>query len=141
MSNYRRNRVSGGTYFFSVNLLECKTHLPSAHIDKLRHTVRIVREKHPFSLILGSFCPITCTLSGRYRPETIDIRIVGARSKQPFLKRLPTPNIALGTGLSEANGEYGKGDFGSAQFSTKRIMLPIWNYIHYNPVNHGWVLR
>ena len=33
MTNYRRNRIPGGTYFFTVNLLERKSHLLIDNID------------------------------------------------------------------------------------------------------------
>ena len=43
MSNYRRNFVPGGCYFFTVNLLERKQNLLTEHIDLLRDSVRRVR--------------------------------------------------------------------------------------------------
>lgn len=36
MPDYRRNRVPGGTYFFTVNLLERNLRLLTDHIDLLR---------------------------------------------------------------------------------------------------------
>lgn len=51
MPNYRRFRVPGGTYFFTVNLLE---RYPNAllvrHIDNLREAVRKVRQDFPFHI-------------------------------------------------------------------------------------------
>jgi REP element-mobilizing transposase RayT len=43
MSNYRRNFVAGGCYFFTVNLLERKRTLLTDHIDLLRDSVRRVK--------------------------------------------------------------------------------------------------
>lgn len=40
MPNYRRLRVPGGTYLFTVNLLERKRDLLVRHIDDLREAVR-----------------------------------------------------------------------------------------------------
>lgn len=40
MPNYRRRRVPGGTYFFTVNLLDRRSGLLVAHIDALREAVR-----------------------------------------------------------------------------------------------------
>ena len=36
MPDYHRNRVPGGTYFFTVNLLERKFSLLTDHIEALR---------------------------------------------------------------------------------------------------------
>ena len=49
MPDYRRMRIPGGTYFFTVNLLErYPNDLLVRHIDALRESVRQTRERHPF---------------------------------------------------------------------------------------------
>ena len=50
MPDYRRNRVPGGTYFFTVNLLERRSRLLVEHIDHLREAVRMVRKNKPFHI-------------------------------------------------------------------------------------------
>jgi len=49
MPNYRRTFIPGGTWFFTVNLLERKNNdLLIREVDLLRQTVRAVRERYPF---------------------------------------------------------------------------------------------
>jgi putative transposase len=43
MTDYRRNRVPGGTYFFTVNLADRRTDLLVRHIDDLRYAVKRAR--------------------------------------------------------------------------------------------------
>jgi putative transposase len=50
MSNYRRNYISGGTYFFTVNLLERKKTLLVDYIEELRTAVRKTKTKRPFHI-------------------------------------------------------------------------------------------
>ncbi|HWB19918.1 MAG TPA: transposase [Phycisphaerales bacterium] len=50
MSNYRRWRVAGGCYFFTVNLLNRRQQLLIDHIDLLRSAFRKVRDAHPFHI-------------------------------------------------------------------------------------------
>jgi putative transposase len=51
MPDYRRYRVAGGTYFFTVNLLERKPNdLLVRHIDALRTEMAKVRQKRPFPI-------------------------------------------------------------------------------------------
>jgi len=50
MPNYRRYRVPGGTYFFTVNLLERKRDLLVRHIDELREAVRATKRERPFHI-------------------------------------------------------------------------------------------
>jgi putative transposase len=50
MPDYRRNRIPGATYFFTVNLLDRRSDLLVAHIDALRDAVRKVRGRSPFHI-------------------------------------------------------------------------------------------
>jgi putative transposase len=50
MPDYRRNRVPGGTFFFTVNLLDRRSTLLVARIDALRGAVRRVRIRAPFHI-------------------------------------------------------------------------------------------
>ena len=47
---YRRNRVAGGTYFFTVTLRNRKSSLLVERIDDLRATVREALRKRPFHI-------------------------------------------------------------------------------------------
>jgi putative transposase len=50
VTDYRRNRVPGGTYFFTVNLYDRRSDLLTRHIGVLREAVRKVRAKAPFHI-------------------------------------------------------------------------------------------
>ena len=50
MPNYRRNRVQGGWYFFTVDLRDRRCDLPVVEIDALRSAVRAARARHPFRI-------------------------------------------------------------------------------------------
>lgn len=48
MTDYRRSRVPGGTYFFTVNLPERSSRLLVEEIGALRGAVRSVKARRPF---------------------------------------------------------------------------------------------
>jgi len=50
MPDYRRNHIPGGTYFFTVNLLQRNSQLLVEHIESLRESVRMVRKNKPFHI-------------------------------------------------------------------------------------------
>jgi len=50
MPNYRRNRVPGGTFFFTVNLLDRRSVLLVTEVARLRAAVRQVRSLAPFHI-------------------------------------------------------------------------------------------
>jgi putative transposase len=49
MTGYRRNFVAGGSFFFTVNLMERRLGLLTQHIDELRSAFRETRRHHPFT--------------------------------------------------------------------------------------------
>jgi putative transposase len=51
MRTYIRQRVPGGTYFFTVNLAERRHNdLLIRYVDILREACRYVRQRHPFEI-------------------------------------------------------------------------------------------
>jgi REP element-mobilizing transposase RayT len=50
MPDYRRFRVPGGTYFFTVNLLERRLDTLVRHVDELREAMRGVRQHYLFHI-------------------------------------------------------------------------------------------
>jgi len=66
MPDYRRFRVPGGTYFFTVNLLERRLDTLVRHVDALREAVRVTRRERRFISTPGWSCPTTCIASGPY---------------------------------------------------------------------------
>ncbi|MFI4918706.1 MAG: REP-associated tyrosine transposase, partial [Legionellales bacterium] len=45
---YRRNFITGGTYFFTLTLQNRKSSLLVEHIAILKESIRMVKERHPF---------------------------------------------------------------------------------------------
>jgi putative transposase len=50
MTNYRRNFVPGGSYFFTVNLADRSSRLLTDHIDLLRTAFRNARVRQAFTI-------------------------------------------------------------------------------------------
>src|SRR6266540_175446 len=50
MTNYRRNFVAGGSYFFTVNLAERNGRLLTDHVNLLRAAFRYTRARHSFAI-------------------------------------------------------------------------------------------
>src|ERR1700719_1322337 len=50
VTNYRRNFICGGSFFFAANLAERRFHLLVDDIDLLRQAFRHVRRRHPFDI-------------------------------------------------------------------------------------------
>ncbi len=57
MPDYRRYRVPGGTYFFTINLLERRADLLVRHIKPLREAVKRTRAERPFHIDAWAVLP------------------------------------------------------------------------------------
>ena len=59
MSNYRRLRVPGGTYFFTAHLADRRSELLVRDIDRLRQVVRQTMQRYPFRIDAIAVLPAT----------------------------------------------------------------------------------
>ncbi len=141
MSNYRRNRVPGGTYFFTVNLLDRSSGLFVEHIDLLRDAVRAVKRRHPFHIdawvVLPDHLHAVWTLpegdddySGRWRAI-----------KKAFVKGLPA--IEERSLVRQARGERGiwQRRFWEHTIRDDADYAAHVDYVHVNPLKHSLVTR
>jgi putative transposase len=85
MPDYIRAYVPGGSYFFTVALLERRRHLLTENIDALREAFRTVRNQRPFRIdaivilpdhlhCLWTFPPNNADFSARWRLIKSDLR-------------------------------------------------------------------
>jgi REP element-mobilizing transposase RayT len=128
MPDYRRYRVQGGTYFFTVNLLERHANdLMVRHIDSLRSVVRETRKRWPFHIDAWAVLPehLHCvwTLSVG-DDDNANRRVI----KQGFFKSLPITERR--SAVRVARGERGI-------WQGFRVLLTPLTYIHVGSVAFG----
>jgi putative transposase len=140
MVRYRRNFVHGGTYFFTVTLLDRNSSALVDHIGALRAAFRASRRERPFMIdaivILPDHLHAILTLpeddadfSGRWR-----------RIKGHFSSRM----IAAGASVSRhPNGDYAlwQRRFWEHTIRDEDDYARRVEYIHFNPLKHGLVSR
>jgi putative transposase len=140
MVRYRRNFVPGGTFFFTVTLANRQSTALVDHVSSLRTAFRAARRERPFAIdaivILPDHLHTIMTLlaedsdfSGRWR------RIKGLFTRDAVRHGL--------TAERNARGEY---DLWQRRFWEHTIrddadFARHVDYIHYNPIKHGLVVR
>jgi putative transposase len=140
MVAYRRNFVSGGTYFFTVTLRNRRARTLVEHVDLLRHAFREVRCKRPFAIeaiaVLPEHLHAVITLpegdadySGRWRAIKSNFTHALAKSGQALSK--------------DRRGEYRlwQRRFWEHTIRDENDLQTHVDYVHYNPVKHGWTNR
>ncbi|HSX64981.1 MAG TPA: transposase [Pseudoxanthomonas sp.] len=120
MTEYRRPRTPGATWFFTANLAERRGNIRLiTHVDVLRRSFALVRRRHPFHI------------------EAIVI----LSDHLHCLWRLPQGDADNATrwGLIKAGFSRGiwQRRFWEHQIRNEDDYAAHMDYIHYNPVKHG----
>ena len=140
MPDYRRYRVAGGCFFFTVNLLERhENDLLIRHIDLLREAVRQVRRAHPFTIDAWVVLPDHIHCIWTLPPDDDDNATRWRLIKSAFSKRLPaTERISPSR---QRRGERGiwQRRFWEHAIRDDRDFATHMDYVHFNPVKHGYV--
>jgi len=136
---YRRVLVPGVTYFFTINLLNRKSSLLINHIEKLRYSFRHVIKKFPFEVdglvIMPDHIHLMMTL------PTGDCNY---SQRLNFIKGLFSRQITSVECISSSRRKKHERGIWQRRFWEHVIRDEAdyekhLNYIHYNPVKHGYV--
>ena len=141
MPDYRRNRVSGGTYFFTVNALERKLSLLTDHIDALRAAVRKVRARRPFHIDAWVVLPDHLHCVWTLPPGDADYSSRWKAIKIAFAKSLPATEILSSVRRGKRERGIWQRRFWEHTIRDDRDYSAHMDYVHYNPVKHGLVAR
>jgi putative transposase len=136
MPDYRRNRIPGATYFFTVNLRDRRSDLLVTHIDALRGAVREVRRILPFHIdgwvVLPDHMHCLWTL-----PEgDSDFPERWRRIKAAFTQALPEAEKSPVKRRTGDRGIWQRG-YWEHTIRDERDYAAHMDYIHFNPVKHG----
>ena len=138
---YRLADAAGGTYFFTVNLAERRSDVLVRHIDDLRAAMKTVRDAHPFAVLAMVVLPEHLHAIWRLPSGDADYPLrwslikVGSRGGW---QKASTFVPAAKPSVSAASGS---GGIGNIKSGNEIDLARHVDYIHCNPVKHGWVNR
>ena len=141
MPDYHRNRVPGGTYFFTVNLLDRRERLLVEHIDAFRESVRQVRARHPFHIDAWVVLPDHTHCIWTLPPGDDDYSARWKAIKIAFAKTLPkTERLSAIRKRKRERGIWQR-RFWEHTIRDERDYAAHVDYVHINPFKHGLVKR
>ena len=142
MPNYRHAFIPGGTYFFTVNLLQRHdNNLLVREINLLRETVRQVRKRHPFQIdswvVLPDHLHCVWTLPSDDSDFSLRWRLI----KSGFSRALPKTERR--SKVRKAAGERGiwQRHYWEHVIRDDLDYQRHVDYVHVNPLKHGYVKR
>jgi putative transposase len=142
MSRYRRFRVPGGTFFFTVNCARRRGHrLLVEHIALLGASMRAVKTAHPFRVdaivVLPEHLPCVLTLP----PGDTDYAMRWGLIKAGFSRVLPAEETRSASRLRRGERGIWQRCFWEHGIRDDLDFQRHVDYVHWNPVKHGWVTR
>jgi len=140
MIQYRRNFLPGGTFFFTVPLVDRNSCLLVDQIDALRDATRHTRSSQPFTIDAVVILP-----DHLHAIMTLPDRDADYSSRWSLIKRRFT-DAAMKSGTTvtrRANGQPAlwQRRFWEHTIRDEQDFERHVDYIHFNPVRHGSVAR
>jgi putative transposase len=139
MPDYRRYRVPGGSYFFTVNLLERRSELLVEHIDALRDAVRQVRTRQPFHIDAWVVLPDHMHCIWTLPPGDIDYSTRWKAIKTGFAKSLPKTEWRSAARTRKGERGIWQRRFWEHSIRNDQDYAAHVDYVHINPFKHGLV--
>ena len=141
MTNYRRNFISGGSYFFTVNLADRRLHLLIEHIDLLRAAFRYAQARHPFEIAATVVLPDHLHAIWTLPEGDADFALRWRLIKGAFSRALPGDERISASRASKAERGIWQRRYWEHTLRDENDFERHFDYIHFNPVKHGHVGR
>jgi putative transposase len=138
---YRRSQLAGGTFLFTLNLDDRGSDLLVRHIDDLRAVLTQVKHAHPFALVAMVALPEHLHAIWRLPPNDTGYSMRWSLIKAGFSRRMgKREHIGASRKAKRERGIWQR-RYWEHQIRDETDLARHVNYIHYNPVKHGWVKR
>ncbi|MDA9474116.1 transposase [Bradyrhizobium sp. CCBAU 65884] len=141
MTNYRRNFVPGGSFFFTVNLAERRLSLLTDHVEILRAAFRETRRRHPFTIDAVVVLPDHLHAVWSLPEGDSDFATRWRLVKSAFSR-----GVERGERISSSRAARGERGIWQRRYWEHAIrdegdFVRHVDYVHINPVKHGLVPR
>jgi len=141
MTNYRRNFVPGGSYFFTVNLVERRSQFLVEQIDLLRAALRYTRMRHPFAIEAIVVLPDHLHSIWTLPEDDADYATRWRLIKAKFSRDLPSCERTSISRFSKGERGIWQRRYWEHTLRDEADFARHVDYIHFNPVKHGYVNR
>jgi putative transposase len=139
MTNYRRNFVPGGSYFFTVNLADRRLRLLTDNIDLLRSAFRYARARHPFRLDATVVLPEHLHAIWTLPEGDADFALRWRLIKSAFSRGLPPAEERSNSRSRKSERGIWQRRYWEHSLRDENDFARHVDYIHFNPVKHGHV--
>jgi putative transposase len=141
MTQYRRNFIPGGSFFFTVNLADRRSHLLTEHIGALRAAFRDTKANHPFRIEAIVVLPDHLHAIWSLPEDDADFSMRWRLIKSRFSHALPQGERISASRRSKGERGIWHRRYWEHTLRDEDDFARHVDYVHFNPVKHGHVTR
>jgi putative transposase len=141
MTAYRRNTIAGATYFFTVNLADRRLALLTGNIECLRAAFRATRLRHPFAINAIVILPDHLHAIWTLPQEDHDFALRWSLIKANCSRALPWGEPVSDSRRRRRERGTWQRRYWEHTIRDEDDFAQHVDYIHFNPVKHGYVAR
>ena len=140
MRTYIRSHATGGTYFFTVNLAQRKNNdLLVRHIDELRYACHYTKQRHPMDIEAMVVLPEHLHCIWLLPEGDDDYPMRWRLLKSHFSRQIQKNEFVSDSRLRKNERGVWQRRYWEHQIRDETDYQRHLDYIHYNPVKHGYV--
>ena len=141
MSRYRRAKIEGGIFFFTVALADRSSDLLVREIDRLRRSYNTMQERIPFETIAICILPDHLHALWHLPDGDADYAARWNLFKSLFSRGLPAAKTRSASKVAKREKGIWQRRYWEHAIRNEADFERHVDYIHYNPVKHGLVTR
>lgn len=141
MSRYRRAKIEGGVFFFTVVLAGRSSDLLVRHVDRLRQIYSSVQHRYPFETIAICILPNHLHALWSLPQGDADFSLRWSLIKSGFSRGLPLATARSPSKIARREKGLWQRRYWEHAIRDDADLSRHVDYIHFNPVKHGYVSR
>ena len=141
MSRYRRVKIEGGLFFFTLALSDRSSGLLVRHIDRARRAYAFAHERHPFETVAICILPDHLHALWQLPDRDADYASRWSLFKSAFSRGLPAAPQRSASKIAKREKGIWQRRYWEHAIRDENDLDRHIEYIHYNPVKHELVTR
>jgi putative transposase len=141
MPNYRRSKLRGGTFFFTLALADRSRDLLIRHVEQLRTAYASAQRRHPFETVAICILPDHLHAIWTLPENDADYPKRWSLIKSGFSRPLPASPYRSPSKIAKREKGIWQRRYWEHTIRDEADLAAHVDYVHYNPVKHGLVTR
>ncbi len=141
MTRYRRSKAEGGVFFFTVTLADRSSDLLVRHIDRLREVYASVHARRAFDTVAICILPDHLHAIWRLPEGDANFSVRWSQIKSGFSRSLEISAQRSDSKISRREKGIWQRRYWEHAIRDEADLGRHIDYVHFNPVKHGYVSR